>query len=72
MTGVGSFTQTEMRIAMAFATSKHQRIAQYHNSEGIRSKGGLIIRHFLYVAKTDVRAAMRVVADTLGIDIVSR
>lgn len=72
MTGAGSFTSMEMNIAMAFATSKHQRLANYHNSEGIRSKGGLITRHFLYIAKQDVRAMIRVLSETLGVDIVSR
>jgi len=72
MTGKGSFTQMEMNIAMAFSTSRHQRIAQYHNDEGIRTKSGLKIRHFLYVSKTDVRAMIRVMADTLGITIKSK
>ncbi len=66
MTGAGSFTQSEIRIAMAFATSRHQRIAKYHNTEGIRTRKGTKIRHFLYLNQTDKRAMLKLVADVLG------
>lgn len=71
MTGAGSFTATEMNIMMTFANSRHARIAQYHNIEGIRSRRGNKIRHFLYLSKNDIRAIMRVVAKTLGFRLVT-
>jgi len=66
MKGAGSFTSTEMNIAMAFATSRHERIARYHNTEGIRYKGGIKIRHFLYLSRADIRAILREVGNILG------
>ena len=70
MTGKASFTQTEMRIAMNFASTRHERIARYHNDEGIRYKGGIKIRHFLYLSRADLRAIMKTVARTMGFKIV--
>lgn len=71
MTGKGSFTKTELNIAMSFATSRHRRIAEYHNDQGIRTRRGIKIRHFLYLSRADVRAMAKKVGDVLGFKIVS-
>lgn len=71
MTGHGSFTATELKIAMAFATSRHRRIAEYHNDQGIRTKRGNKIRHFLYLSRADTRAIAKKVGETLGFKIVT-
>jgi len=71
MTGRGSFTKTELNIGMAFATSRHRRIAEYHNDQGIRTKRGTKIRHFLYLSRADIRAIARAVGESLGFTIVT-
>ena len=55
---------------MAFATGKHERIARYINDEGIRYKGGIKIRHFLYLSKQDIRAILLEVSHVLGFRLV--
>ena len=72
MTGRGSFTATELNIAMSFATSRHARIAEYHNDQGIRTKRGIKIRHFLYLSRADARAIAKKVGQILGFRIVNR
>ena len=69
MQGKGSFTQGEMRIAMKFATTRHERIARYHNSEGIRTNAGMKIKHFLYLSQADKRAILKEMGSIMGFKI---